>query len=476
MTNFLTNFARAASIAGCTLSIFSGMALAQASTEAPQDSATREHQLTERIRTLEERLAALESRLPAPSPAAPTAALAPASPATAAGTPPAPPDHSATGDSLTLPGFAAGTTLNVLLDGYYEYNFNRPAGRVNLLRAYDPSSNNFTLNQGVVVIERAPDATQGRRFGVRLDLMFGQTTESLAGNPANEPRTGPYRNIFQAYGTYVFPVGKGLNVDFGRFASSLGFEGSFAKDQINYSRSLLFTALPFYHMGFRTAYKLNDKATATWLLVNGINQQEDFNGFKSNHFMLSTTPTKNFGWTASYYVGQESRDLNVPPLSNLPPSIPTQPGLSIDPLRPRPNGRTHIADTYATWNATPKLTLVGEGDYIVSRTYSNSTPSHLLGAAGHGKYQLTPLFSLAGRYEYVSDGGGFLSGATQALKEATVTAAYQPVDGFQIRWEFRHDYSNQAFFLAEAPGRVRREQSTALLGLLWWFGGKQGSW
>jgi hypothetical protein len=43
-----------------------------------------------------------------------------------------------------------------------------------------------------------------------LDLMFGQTTESLAGNPANEPRPAPYRNISQAYGTYVFPVGKGL--------------------------------------------------------------------------------------------------------------------------------------------------------------------------------------------------------------------------------------------------------------------------
>jgi hypothetical protein len=116
---------------------------------------------------------------------------------------------------------------------------------VNLLRAYDPTSNNFTVNQAAVVIERAPDPSQGRRFGVRFDLMFGQTTETLAGNPANEPRPMPYRNIYQAYGTYVFPVGKGITVDFGRFASALGFEGTFTKDQINYTRSFFFPSLPF---------------------------------------------------------------------------------------------------------------------------------------------------------------------------------------------------------------------------------------
>jgi hypothetical protein len=50
------------------------------------------------------------------------------------------------------------------------------------------------------------------------------------------------------------------------------------------------------------------------------------------------------------------------------------------------------------------------------------------------------------------------------------------VDGFQLRWEFRHDYSNQPFFLTDNPGSLRKGQSTALMGLLWWFGGKQGSW
>lgn len=437
----------------------------------------REERLLNRIQELEQRLAVVESRLAVGAAAStPTPAKGTPTPVPAIAGVPSQEDRSPTGDHTTLPGFLAGTSLNFLLDGYYEYNFNRPAGRVNLLRPYDPTSNNFSLNQGVVVLERAPDPSQGRRLGFRFDLMFGQATESLAGNPVNEPRTTPYRNIYQAYGTYVLPVGRGLNVDFGRFASSLGFEGTYVKDQINYTRSFLFTALPFYHMGFRTAYKFNDSTTATWLLVNGANQMEDFNGFKSNHFMISTALSKNVSWTGSYYVGEENRDLTVLPPSTSPPSLPTQPGLSTDVISPRPNGKTHIADTYLTWNATPKLTVIGEGDYIVSRFFSESSPAHLAGGAAYLKYQFSPAFSLSGRYEYVSDRGGFLSGATQALKESTVTAVYQPRDGFQIRWEFRHDYSNQSYFLTRAPGLLKKEQNTALVGLIWWFGGKAGSW
>jgi hypothetical protein len=37
--------------------------------------------------------------------------------------------------------------------------------------------------------------------------------------------------------------------------------------------------------------------------------------------------------------------------------------------------------------------------------------------------------------------------ATQALKEAMARAAYQLADGFQIRTEYRRDYSSQPFFL-----------------------------
>src|SRR6266849_4533091 len=68
--------------------------------------------------------------------------------------------------------FLRDTTIDVALDGYYAYNFNHPVGRVNLLRAYDVLSNNFSINQANVIFEHAPDLSAGRRFGARIDLQF----------------------------------------------------------------------------------------------------------------------------------------------------------------------------------------------------------------------------------------------------------------------------------------------------------------
>src|SRR4249920_3175971 len=64
-----------------------------------------------------------------------------------------------------------GITFGVGFDGYYAWNTNRPIGRINLLRAYDVSSDSFSLNQANVIVERAPDVEKGRRMGLRLDLM-----------------------------------------------------------------------------------------------------------------------------------------------------------------------------------------------------------------------------------------------------------------------------------------------------------------
>jgi uncharacterized coiled-coil protein SlyX len=82
-----------------------------------------------------------------------------------------------------------GTTVNFLLDGYYGYSFNNPIGRANLLRAYDVSSNAFSLNQADLVIENAPHPAHAKRFGLRFDLQYGQATRlSRATHPMSLAR------------------------------------------------------------------------------------------------------------------------------------------------------------------------------------------------------------------------------------------------------------------------------------------------
>ncbi|MEK6299169.1 MAG: porin [Acidobacteriota bacterium] len=444
----------------------------------------RERLLVERIDKLEQRLAELESRRevkPAAEPSPPASTTAPIAAHPAVGTltrgttqaAPEPPQISK--EDRGVLDFLRDTTFNVTLDGYYGYNANKPIGRINLLRAYDVMSNSFSLNQAAVVIERAPNIEAGRRFGVRLDLQYGQATETVQGNAANELRPQVYRPIWQAYGTYVAPIGKGLTVDFGKFASSLGYETNYTKDNFNYSRSYYFNFLPFYHFGFRAKYPVNDKLTVMYHVMNGVQQSEDFNGFKSQHLALILTPTKKVSWQVNYYFGQEQRD-TVPELNPGFASLPTQPGLSTNVIRPVPNGRLHILDTYASWSVTDKLTLVGEADYVVNRVQDSSAPSHISGGAVYARYQFAPKFALTGRGEYLSDRGGLFSGVTQALKETTLTADFKLADGFLVRGEWRRDFSNRPFFLTDTPGLLKKDQNTATLGLIWWVGRKEGAW
>lgn len=381
-------------------------------------------------------------------------------------------------DRSTL-SFLRDTTINLNLDTYYEYNFNDPIGRVNSLRAYDVLSNEFSLNQANVIFDHAPDVEAGRRWGGRLDLQFGQATDTLQGNPANEPRPQIYRNIFQAYGTYVLPVHKGIQVDFGKWSSSLGMEGNYTKDQMNYSRSYWFSFLPFYHMGLRTSTPVNDRFSINYWLVNGTNQVEATNGFKDQLFGFTTKPAKTLTWTMNYYFGQEHPDRA--PAANCGP-IPVQPGLCFTAISPAPNGKTHIFDSYATWQATPKLTFALEGDYFIQRLWESaapgqsSAPMHVDGGAAYIQYQLNPKFSLATRAEYMSDRGGLFSGLSQALKENTVTFSHKVFDGFLVRYEWRRDYSNQPSFLTSTPGVLRKQQNTATVGVVWWWGRMEGPW
>ncbi|MEX2262740.1 MAG: outer membrane beta-barrel protein [Bryobacteraceae bacterium] len=429
---------RSVKAAGNFILVFTAAAgVAVSGQTAVEPLTDRERVLLEKIAKLEERISALEAKVNSP-------AVPPAAPVSSGG----------------ASEWLKDTTINFYFDGYYLWNTNRPLGRINRLRAYDVKANNFSISQTGTVIEKTPNVEAGRRWGYRLDLMYGQATETLQGSPVNEPRPQVYRPLFQAFGTYIVPIGKGLNVDFGKWASALGYENNYTKDQINYSRSYFFNFLPFYHTGFRTNYSVNDRLSAGYWLVNGVNQTEDFNGFKSQLVQLTVRPAPNSYWTTNYYVGREQRDL----------------ALSETSVQPTPRGRLHIIDTYAEVNATEKLKLAGEFDYAINRVEASSPPQRVIGGAAYLKYQFTPKFYFGQRYVRLNDLAGLFSGTAQNLNDVTSTFAFRPADGFETRIEYRRDFSNVPFFPTPEPGRLKNAQNTFTFGLLWWFGGKQGNW
>ena len=304
------------------------------------------------------------------------------------------------------------------------------------MRAYDVSSNSFSLNQASVLLENAVDPDHGKRFGFRLDLQFGQATQTLQGNSVNEPRPDIYRDIFQAYGTYAAPIGNGLTIDFGKWSSSIGLEGNYTKDQINYSRSFWFNYLPFYHMGVRASYKVNDKLAVNYWITNGTDQTEAFNGFKDELFGFNLQPTKTVNWTVNYYLGQEHPDVEYfPNFAALPPNAPSQQGVPFEPINPALKGRLHIFDSYVTWQTTPELTLALDADWVIERANLNSSPGETAGGAGYARYQFAPKMAVAACAEYSgrTTAMELFSGTPQSLKEATLTGEYRLADGFLMR-------------------------------------------
>jgi hypothetical protein len=348
----------------------------------------------------------------------------------------------------------ANVQLGVTFEGYYQYNANKPFDRVNLLRAYDTRANVFSIQQAAFVIESAPDVAADRRFGARLDLQFGQATETVQGSPANEPRPDVYRHVWQAYGTYVFPVGRGLQADFGKFASNLGFETNYAKDNNQFSRAYLFNFLPFYHSGLRLSLPVHDKVTLMYMLTNGIQQTEDFNDFKSNHVTAIVKPVASVTWTANYFFGQEQSDGGQ---------------------ATGPDGFFKVFDTYATYAATPKVSFGLDVNYVTNEVNKTDDALSLQGKGVYARYQASSSGALSLRYERLDDEGLF-GGIAQVLQGLTLTGEYKFSDGFLMRGEFRRDWSNEQFFTGRQPGDLREGQNTVLVGLVWWFGNKQGAW
>ena len=333
--------------------------------------------------------------------------------------------------------FLRRTEISGFVDGYYGYNFNTPVTRkTGAERTFDVNHNSFSLNLAEISLEKKP--TTDSRAGFRFDLDYGPTQDIVN---ASEP-SGPhvFRNIGQAYLSYQAPVGKGLQIDFGKFVTPLGLEVIKTKDDWNYSRSLLFTlAIPFYHMGVRATYNVNDKVALAGFVVNGWNNAVTLIDKKTVIGQVTVKPTSALTLTETYIGG---------------------------PQIPNTTDWRHVSDTVATYNITSKVSVAGNYDYGKDKESGASVKWQ--GVAGYAKFQPTDWFALAPRWEYFDDRDGFTSGAAQKIKEFTMTGEFKHKDGVGARLEYRHDYSDIPFFLKNTRD-FRDRQNTFTVGVLYAF-------
>src|SRR5437660_1919909 len=192
--------------------------------------------------------------------------------------------------------------ISGFVDGYYGYNFNKPFNRRNQLRNFDFKNNEFALNLAELVVERK--ASEDSRFGFRLDLDFGPATDWVH---SAEPGGGDvYKHVQQAYRSFLAPVGKGLQIDVGKFVTGNGAEVIETKDTWNYSRDLLFSwGIPYYHAGVRAKYSFNSRVSLMGAVVNGWNNVEENNSGKTFGLSLTWVPTPKLSIIQNFTTGPE---------------------------------------------------------------------------------------------------------------------------------------------------------------------------
>jgi hypothetical protein len=344
-----------------------------------------------------------------------------------------------------------GVHIHGLVDGTYDYNLNRPnttpilssSGSVNQLREFDVDANSFNLQQFNLHIDRTADGG----VGFVTDLNFGKTAEVLWASTHYSNSTIPSQSSTQefdptqAYLTYTVPLGKGINLQVGKFVTLMGEEVIPVYNNVNFneSRSLLFTlGEPLTHTGIRAQYSFNDKIGLTMGVNNGWDDPSDNNTGKTVEGQLSVTPTEWLSLLLNGTYGAEQPNHSNSKRGAIDPIVTVK-----TPIK----GLQLIGEyLYASESAPEAVTPLptSYGNMLNGLTEFNRG-TYWEGTAAYAVYDLNDNIEFASRFEWFRDGEGTRSGLRQTLFEFTQTLSYKipQVTGLLARLEYRHDASNQ---------------------------------
>jgi hypothetical protein len=330
--------------------------------------------------------------------------------------------------------------LSIYLQGGYDYNFENPDSQENGLRIFDHKANSFTLDLAQIVFTK--DAPVGG-IGYRLKLSAGETAKFIHASGLGKS-DDPF-DLTEAYINYIAPLGKGLKFQFGKFVTMHGAEVIEAKDNMNYSRGLLFNyAIPLTHTGLMVGYPFSDMVGANFYVVNGWDNFNDDGNSKTLGLSVNVTPAEQFSAVVNLMNGRE-QDL--------------QTGIRSDRF---------LSDTVITVKPVKNLTFVVNTDYAIqSNSATDGGDAKWYGVAGYAKYDFTDFFSTAVRAEYFKDPQGARTLTPQTAKEVTLTPELRVAKDLIVRPEYRHDWSDKDVFDSHHNALNKKNQDTVALAVMY---------
>ena len=364
-------------------------------------------------------------------------------------------------EEKSSPSFWDKTKVSGQMNGSYNWNFNNPpvgaaaatapvAGTANIptfptannmTRVFDYKNNSFTLNLIDFVVENAPNDWSKFRFDLNLGSDVAVVDSTKGGVIGTDEIA-----LQQAYAELTAPVGKGITFKVGHFVTLLGYEVIESASNWNTSRSMLFGfAIPFTHTGVLATYPFSDKVSGTLGVVNGWDLVADNNKGKSIIGQLTYKATDTLNMSIQGIWGPEQAALNG-------------------------NYRT-ILDYVATW--TPQENFSLGLNYDFGKEPATVGADGIVNWQGGAVYAHFKPFDFLGatlRAELFQDDGSRIAavGAKATYAEGTGTLHFYMGDGWETRFELRHDWANASIF-TRSTGATRRFQDTASAELVYAF-------
>ncbi|MES2178852.1 MAG: outer membrane beta-barrel protein [Gemmatimonadota bacterium] len=266
-------------------------------------------------------------------------------------------------------------TFGGFVDGYYAFDFNRPANFDRSFTTQPARHNEFNVN--LAYVEAKLDAPRARgRFAI-------QTGTSVQSNYAGEPRNGGVsgpdlaRLIQEAIvGT---KIGENAWVDGGIFLSHIGMESFISRDNPMYTRSLVADYSPYYETGAKLSWQAAPTVSATFVVVNGWQNISETNAAKSAGMRIDYVPSSSTTLSYYNYVGNEAAD------SAKHSQIRFFNGVGLKS------------------SLTSQFTVLAQFDYGVQGHASGSGSSSWYGGMLTGRVQATPMTAIVCRVERYDD-------------------------------------------------------------------------
>jgi hypothetical protein len=354
-------------------------------------------------------------------------------------------------------------TLGCWVDAYFGYNFNDPASRTDTVRVFDSRHDSFAIQIAAVDLQFEGHAGQGTAIA-RVTLQAGDEPEAYYLASGSETakdaaaNRDAFRHLQQAFAGYKLPMPGGddaaLEVDMGLFVSHIGYEGLNAKDNIHFSRSLLFQLTPFYATGARAIYTVSHTFTAQLNVTNGWNSVVDNNRSKSFGAQLVWAPSDRVSATLNWLGGAE-QDATLSMRNLFDASLVVKP---TDALMLAVNGHAGF-DKVHPGTVTNGAILTGE------------ERAAWYGVAGYGRYQITDAWAAGLRVEAFHDEVGvpWEAGYAGTIGEGTATIETRPQEHLILRFEVRHDEATSGLYETSSPPRLSRAQTTGTIGAIAFF-------